>query len=726
MGRSGLVIEQSENGVVGDDSLNNDPLEIGEDLPLERYTSNWYISYNLFEMINVTTPAISFTAPGCTEKCFLNMHLLQNTIYLRPKEGSFPDLLSINTGANLFQNASILNNVFYSTNGSAASGTAIVRLANIASDLKMAGNVYAKNVDSYALLNYAGQPFLTLESLRTGMFERAAAGYLVDVPSSIAQRLIDLNPPSDFVDPVQGDPEIGSVPNAQGDVINGIGLAWTSERVPLDPILNAPGHERALESTYDIPEDFTEAYNYRDFSPALGLAIDLTEFFDPDDIDAFGEYDLVQRFIFDLTRPNAFDSGAFRYLTKADFSGSQTFEDGQYAWAQWEIEDDTELVFQTENSLGNFTVERAFNVPSNASVTVGSNGRLLVREGNATASGTLVAGFNSTLNYFGNLKLAENGTLSIDEAFNVTLRRFEQEAGAKIRFKEGTTAFRVLKGITLNGEIDIVITTPPSEKRITATVAVASYPPGTSTGVITRANAVIGYPGGECDQYLLEPDFGASTLSVGLTSLGQAPGCIPQTAGTTQATQATSPSTKATTATSTLTTPATTTPAGPPLCTTHRVQLLSSNSFAPQQMAVRRGDVIEFDWVGGTHNVVQVADENVCNPLEGGFSSGAPASTTGVQYTLQVVQPEGIYHYICQPHCSLGMRGFFAVAGTCSGRSSGDSNFDGVVNLIDILGLIEFWGPCDPSNAECVAVDFNADGIINLQDLIVIFNRWSK
>ena len=183
--------------------------------------------------------------------------------------------------------------------------------------------------------------------------------------------------------------------------------------------------------------------------------------------------------------------------------------------------------------------------------------------------------------------------------------------------------------------------------------------------------------------------------------------------------------TTATTTTTTTTTEAPTTPVGgSPLCVSHRVET-GDRYFLPQELNVRRGDTINFDWVGGFHNVLQVATEGECIPLENGFVSGPATDDLGVLYSLNATQPPGTYYYICGPHCIFGMHGLFTVSGTCSGRTSGDSNFDGVVDLFDILAVIENWGVCDPTNDDCVAVDFIADGLINLEDLLVVIANWT-
>lgn len=52
----------------------------------------------------------------------------------------------------------------------------------------------------------------------------------------------------------------------------------------------------------------------------------------------------------------------------------------------------------------------------------------------------------------------------------------------------------------------------------------------------------------------------------------------------------------------------------------------------------------------------------------------------------------------------------------------GDANGDGNVNVVDLLSLINSWGPC-PALGYCF-VDFNFDGIVNVSDLLLLIENW--
>lgn len=53
----------------------------------------------------------------------------------------------------------------------------------------------------------------------------------------------------------------------------------------------------------------------------------------------------------------------------------------------------------------------------------------------------------------------------------------------------------------------------------------------------------------------------------------------------------------------------------------------------------------------------------------------------------------------------------------------GDSNGDLIVNVLDLLKVIESWGPCASKN-ECAA-DLNEDGEVNVLDLLEVISHWS-
>ena len=48
----------------------------------------------------------------------------------------------------------------------------------------------------------------------------------------------------------------------------------------------------------------------------------------------------------------------------------------------------------------------------------------------------------------------------------------------------------------------------------------------------------------------------------------------------------------------------------------------------------------------------------------------------------------------------------------------GDADFNGVVEVDDLLALISGWGGSDP------VLDFNNDGMAGIDDLLLVLDRW--
>ena len=54
----------------------------------------------------------------------------------------------------------------------------------------------------------------------------------------------------------------------------------------------------------------------------------------------------------------------------------------------------------------------------------------------------------------------------------------------------------------------------------------------------------------------------------------------------------------------------------------------------------------------------------------------------------------------------------------------GDSNFDGVLNVIDIVIIVSFiLGNENPTEEQSITSDMNQDGIINILDVILVVNE---
>jgi len=75
-----------------------------------------------------------------------------------------------------------------------------------------------------------------------------------------------------------------------------------------------------------------------------------------------------------------------------------------------------------------------------------------------------------------------------------------------------------------------------------------------------------------------------------------------------------------------------------------------------------------------------------------------------------------------------GSGNFIAISGYSSGQPEpeimpGDPNFDGMVNIQDVIITVNFALNLDePTTNEFIAADFNSDGMINIQDVILVVN----
>jgi choice-of-anchor B domain-containing protein len=59
----------------------------------------------------------------------------------------------------------------------------------------------------------------------------------------------------------------------------------------------------------------------------------------------------------------------------------------------------------------------------------------------------------------------------------------------------------------------------------------------------------------------------------------------------------------------------------------------------------------------------------------------------------------------------------------CGTTVPGDINGDGFVNVIDLLAVINAWGPCPAPPAACPA-DVTNDGFVNVSDLLFVISNW--
>ncbi len=55
---------------------------------------------------------------------------------------------------------------------------------------------------------------------------------------------------------------------------------------------------------------------------------------------------------------------------------------------------------------------------------------------------------------------------------------------------------------------------------------------------------------------------------------------------------------------------------------------------------------------------------------------------------------------------------------------AGDVDRDGIVNVVDLVGLIAEWGPCPGPCPPSCAADFDDDCQVDVTDLIILLANW--
>jgi plastocyanin len=87
---------------------------------------------------------------------------------------------------------------------------------------------------------------------------------------------------------------------------------------------------------------------------------------------------------------------------------------------------------------------------------------------------------------------------------------------------------------------------------------------------------------------------------------------------------------------------------------------VQGNNFqwSPGSVTIKVGDSVRWSWKG-SHNVAQSATDTNVEAKSGGFRSG-PCCTADSEFTRTFDSP-GVFHYICESHVLLGMRGTVTV-----------------------------------------------------------------
>jgi len=117
---------------------------------------------------------------------------------------------------------------------------------------------------------------------------------------------------------------------------------------------------------------------------------------------------------------------------------------------------------------------------------------------------------------------------------------------------------------------------------------------------------------------------------------------------------------------------------------THEVSAGNTLTFTPNAIAAKSGDSVRWTRKTGAHTAT--SGTNCVG--DGLFTASLNAVTT--QFTFPIPTDfVGDIPFFCMPHCSFGMTGTITV-----GSFWQDVTGNGVVNVDDLLGVINGWGPC--------------------------------
>ena len=85
---------------------------------------------------------------------------------------------------------------------------------------------------------------------------------------------------------------------------------------------------------------------------------------------------------------------------------------------------------------------------------------------------------------------------------------------------------------------------------------------------------------------------------------------------------------------------------------------IGNNYFRPQNPTIKKGQVVEWVWKEGAHDVTSGTRPSAdCIP-DGKFSSGDPQSGGTWRHTFDTA---GSFPYFCTPHCNLNQTGSVTV-----------------------------------------------------------------
>lgn len=129
-----------------------------------------------------------------------------------------------------------------------------------------------------------------------------------------------------------------------------------------------------------------------------------------------------------------------------------------------------------------------------------------------------------------------------------------------------------------------------------------------------------------------------------------------------------------------------------------------------------------------TYNVTFVIEDEFGNTLDDALISLDDISNEPGSYVFENIEP-GVYNYTVSLFCYNNATGTVEVSDNdvtvvveLTG-TTGDSNGDGVVNILDVITTSNFWSSGVEPESWCFAnADVNSDGIINVLDIIGVTN----
>ena len=128
----------------------------------------------------------------------------------------------------------------------------------------------------------------------------------------------------------------------------------------------------------------------------------------------------------------------------------------------------------------------------------------------------------------------------------------------------------------------------------------------------------------------------------------------------------------------------------------------------------------EFDQVTVTWNSVENLDGYKI--YRDGLWLGLVNSNLDSEYVDQYVDPGVVYDYCIASSNECGESDWVCDQGF-SGAYLGDSNFDGSIDVLDVVMLVNFILVVEiPTEEQLFWLDMNQDSSLNIQDVILIVN----